>query len=184
MSSMGKIRLAHDIEKDSIVNGPGIRTVIWTQGCPHRCVGCHNPETHDCEKGNIISLELLFEELGDLDFQDGITFTGGEPFLQPEAILAIAKRYQHKNLWLYTGYEFKTILKMQEKNKIIKELMPYLDVIVDGRFEKDKKSLNDIFKGSTNQRIIDVVASLKQNKIVEKKFDNFIFQKQEKKIFL
>ena len=97
------VRLAHEIEKDSIVDGEGIRTVIWFQGCCHNCDECHNPETHDVNGGIVKKLDEMLLELDNSDFQDGITFTGGEPLLQLDAVLAIAEKYADKNLWLYTG---------------------------------------------------------------------------------
>ncbi len=171
---MIKVRLAYDIESDSIVDGPGIRTVLWFQGCPHRCFGCHNPETHDFTSGKLFSITEVLNTLGDLKFQDGITFTGGEPLQQPKAVLAIAEKYHDKNLWLYTGYDFQEILFMSEENDEIKQLLKYLDVIVDGKFDLRKKSLNESFKGSSNQRVIDVPASLQKNRAVEKSQENIM----------
>lgn len=81
-----KIRLAADLQPDSVVDGEGIRTVIWTQGCPHKCRGCHNPSTHDFEDGLLVDVEEVKKELAKIKYQNGITFSGGDPLCQPEAV--------------------------------------------------------------------------------------------------
>ena len=103
-----KIRLAAPLQYDSVVDGEGIRTVIWTQGCSHNCKGCHNPETHDFNGGTLVEIEDIKKELKNLKFQDGITLSGGDPFMQPDACLEIAK-FAKKiglNVWTYTGFTF------------------------------------------------------------------------------
>lgn len=156
-----KIRLAHPIQSDSIVDGEGIRTVIWTQGCIHNCKGCHNPETHDPNKGFLIDIEDLKKQIKDLKIQDGITLSGGDPLYQPEACLEIAKYCKSlgMNVWCYTGYTFEALIARGDKT--ILELLKNIDVLVDGRFILEQKSLNLMFRGSRNQRIIDVPRSLK-----------------------
>ena len=163
-----KIQLAADLQIDSIVDGEGIRTVIWTQGCPHHCPGCHNPETHDFNSGASIELDYVKEKISNLKNQDGITFSGGDPFVQPKACAEIAKFAKSKdlNIWCYTGYLFENLLKMSHANEDIANFLTYIDVLVDGKFEIGKKSLSTAYRGSTNQRIIDVQESLKHKKTI------------------
>lgn len=163
-----KIRLASDLQPDSIVDGEGIRTVIWTQGCPHHCPGCHNPQTHDSKGGALVDLEYLFNEIDELSAQDGITFSGGDPFVQAKECSMIASYAKKKgyNIWCYTGYTFEELLKLGQKRLEIMEFLEQIDVLVDGRFLLDQKSLDCIFRGSKNQRIIDVQESLKRNETV------------------
>ena len=163
-----KIRLAAYLQPDSIVDGEGIRTVIWTQGCPHNCEGCHNPETHDFNGGALVELEEVFDIIDTLEGQTGITFSGGDPFMQSKQCSKIAKYAIDKgyNIWCYTGFTFEQLLKLSETKKEIMEFLKTIDILVDGKFEIDKKSLDNIFAGSSNQRIIDVKKSLEQNQII------------------
>ena len=163
-----KIRLAANLQPDSIVDGEGIRTVIWTQGCAHHCFGCHNPETHDFKGGAEIDLEEIFADIDELEGQDGITFSGGDPFYQPKECFEIAKYAKKKklNIWAYTGYTFEELIDLSKEKKDIMSFLKEIDVLVDGRFILAKKSYNCIFRGSTNQRIIDVKESLKQKKVI------------------
>lgn len=158
-----KIRLAAGLQQDSIVDGEGIRTVIWTQGCSHNCKGCHNITTHDFNGGFEIDTEDIKKELSSLPFQNGITLSGGDPLFQADACADIAK-YAKKiglNVWCYTGFTFEKL-----KSKSAKELLKYVDVLVDGKFILEEKSYNLDFRGSCNQRIIDVQRSLKENKTI------------------
>lgn len=178
-----KIRLAAPLQIDSVVDGEGIRTVVWTQGCSHNCPYCHNPQTHSFESGYLEDVEKLKEQIHALKGQDGITFSGGDPLYQIEAVkeLAEAIKSYGMDVWLYTGFTFEEVLKM----KNIESLLKYIDVIVDGPFIYEEKSLDLPFRGSKNQRIIDVQETLKNNKITlytlkskktlrEKKQDIFI----------
>ena len=160
-----KIRLAAALQSDSIVDGPGIRTVIWTQGCPHHCRGCHNPSTHSFEDGELIPIEDICKEIDNLQNQDGITFSGGDPMCQAKACYHIAKYAKEKGLdiWCYTGYTFEELL--EKKDKDINNFLSVIDVLIDGKFILKEKSLNLRFKGSKNQRTIDVKKSLEENKI-------------------
>lgn len=165
-----KIRLAvAEIQRDSIVDGEGIRSVIWTQGCTHHCVGCHNPETHSFQEGIYIDVEDLKETISKLEGQDGITFSGGDPMEQAEACSELAKFCKEKNLnvWCYTGYTWEELLQRVEYFPAIGEFLKYIDVLVDGKFELTKKSYDVEFRGSKNQRLIDVQKSLKAYKVVE-----------------
>ena len=168
-----KIRLASNLQPDSIVDGEGIRTVIWTQGCSHNCLGCHNPETHSFTGGYEVEVEDILKELDELEYQDGITLSGGDPFFQIKPCLEIAKHAKKLNLnvWAYTGFTFDELLKMKDKNPDLAEFLTYIDIVIDGKFDISKKSLACKFRGSTNQRVIDVAKSLKQNKpVINKKY--------------
>ncbi len=159
-----EIRLSNPLQSDSIVDGEGIRCVIWTQGCPHHCKGCHNPETHAFNKGFLKDTKELIEEIKNLELQDGITFSGGDPMMQPTACAEIAKACKEMdlNIWCYTGFMFEELLE----DPIKVEFLKYIDVLVDGKFELDKKSYDAMYRGSTNQRIINVKESLKKGKCV------------------
>ena len=148
-----KIRIA-DIINDSIVDGPGLRLTVFVQGCPHKCRGCHNPGTHSLDGGKIMDTDEIAEIIKKNILLDGVTFSGGEPFLQSEALAKLAQDVKKMglNVITYTGFLFEDLIKDKSK-------MPLLlasDYIIDGRFEQDKKSLELNFRGSSNQRIIDV----------------------------
>ena len=160
-----KIRLASDkLLTDSIVDGEGLRAVLWTQGCSHNCKGCHNPETHSFEKGVLVDVEDIKSLIKELVLQDGITLSGGDPFFQPEAIKEIAKfaKQQGLTVWAYTGFTFEELVKYEKT----KDALKYIDVLVDGKFEIENRTLSLKFRGSTNQRVIDVKKSNKKNEIV------------------
>ncbi len=170
------IRLAVPyIQKDSIVDGEGIRSVIWTQGCPHHCPGCHNPETHSFTDGYEVEIENLFEELDKLESQNGITFSGGDPMMQPEACTLLA-RYGRKrglDIWCYTGFKYEELIEMSKYKPAILDFLKEIDVLIDGKFMLEQKSFDVIFRGSKNQRIIDIPKSLETKKtILISKYDN------------
>lgn len=186
-----KIRLARPIQSDSIVDGEGIRTVIWTQGCIHNCLGCHNPETHSFKSGFLVELDELKEQIENLNIQDGVTLSGGDPFCQIDACLELATFCQKigLNVWCYTGYTFDQLMVMAISNPNIIQLMKNIDVLVDGKFILDEKSLNLKFKGSRNQRILDIKKSLRVKKpiIIKKYKDEVIYRNiacQEKYLFV
>lgn len=160
------IRLAADLQIDSIVDGEGIRTVIWTQGCSHNCKGCHNPETHSFTGGALVDLDVIIEELENLEGQTGVTFSGGDPMFQPKECAILAKKVHElkMNVWAYTGFTFEELISMN--NPDIDAFLQEIDVLVDGKFELSKKSMDVKFRGSTNQRLIDVPKSLKEKKAV------------------
>lgn len=174
-----EIRLAAELQPDSIVDGEGIRTVLWTQGCSHNCEGCHNPMTHDFNGGFLKDVEELKKEISLLEMQDGITLSGGDPFFQVDAVYEIVKYCEEigLNVWCYTGFTFEKLLEMSLKNPKILSLLNKIDVLVDGKFILSLKSYDCLFRGSTNQRLIDVKKSLKTNKVVlyEKKKENDIY---------
>lgn len=156
-----KVRLASNLQSDSIVDGDGIRTVIWFQGCKHHCKECQNPETWNFDGGMEVDIEDIKEQLKKLKYQTGITLSGGDPFFQASAATEIAK-FAHSiglNVWTYTGFTYDEIINANDEKM---ELLKNTDALVDGRFEIDKKSLACKFRGSTNQRVIDVKKSLEE----------------------
>ncbi|MCI8588281.1 MAG: anaerobic ribonucleoside-triphosphate reductase activating protein [Bacilli bacterium] len=166
-----EIRLAADLQEDSIVDGEGIRTVLWTQGCPHHCPGCHNPQTHDFSGGLLVDVEDVKDRIDELKGQDGLTFSGGDPFVQAKACAEIARyaRSLGLNIWCYTGYTYEHLVAMAKEKAEIIEFLNEIDILVDGKFLLEKKSYSALFRGSTNQRLIDVKESLKQHMTVLKK---------------
>ncbi len=168
-----KIRLASDLQEDSIVDGLGIRTVIWTQGCSHNCPSCHNPSTHDFSGGEEVELDDVIYRLENLVGQDGVTFSGGDPMFQPKQCAVLARKVHdlNMNVWAYTGFTYEQLLN--SKNKDILDFLNNIDVLIDGKFDISKKSMDIRFRGSTNQRVIDVKKSLNQNKIIEIPVDDY-----------
>jgi len=172
------IRLAADPQIDSIVDGPGLRTVIWTQGCPHHCKGCQNPQTWNVDGGGLVPISEVKKFIDEIDDQDGITFSGGDPLYQVEACLELAKYIKSKglNIWVYTGYNYEDVIKMSKEKPVYKEFLKYIDVLVDGRFILEELDLNLLFRGSRNQRLIDIPKTLKSNKIIL--FDELEYNKE------
>ena len=162
-----KLKIA-GIARESIVDGPGIRFVVFTQGCSHRCPGCHNPQTHDPEGGNWISTDRLLEEIGKNPMLKGVTFSGGEPFEQPGPLAELTRGILDMGLDLisYSGYTFEELLQMGEEDPDLRYILENCRMIIDGRFQEDKKTLALPFRGSTNQRLVDVQASLKAGETV------------------
>lgn len=160
------IRLASAMQTDSIVDGLGLRTVIWTQGCKHNCDGCHNPETHNSNGGFETTTEHIIELLSTLKLQKGITFSGGDPFEQAVACAEIASAAHLIDLdvWVYTGYVFENIIKTNRTDW--KFFLNQIDFIIDGLFILSQKDISLKFRGSKNQRIIDVKASLMSERTV------------------
>ena len=152
-------------EQNSIVDGPGIRMAIFMQGCLHKCKGCHNPTSWPIYGGIRMDTEEFKKEMAKDPLLTGITLSGGEPFLQPLAALDLARAAHQRNLsvWCYTGYTYEQILEWEDARK---DLLREIDVLVDGPFEEDKKSLEILWRGSTNQRLIDVKESLKKGEVV------------------
>ena len=149
------IRIAGTVN-DSIVDGPGYRYTIFTQGCPHHCPGCHNPQSHDFEGGRVTDTDTILRQVRENPLLDGITLSGGEPFCQPEACRALAEAAHDlgMSVWCYTGYTWEKL--MQEADPARLALLEAVDVLVDGPFILAQKSLELKFCGSRNQRLIDV----------------------------
>lgn len=150
----GFIRLSGPLEHDNIVNGDGLRAVIWTQGCPNHCKGCQNPETWDYCGGFEITTKELCERLAKFPGQTGVTFCGGEPFVQPKACKEIAD-WVHKNLgwdvWSFSGFTYEQI---KEAGGDAWEFLKSLDALIDGPFILSKKDLSLRYRGSKNQRLL------------------------------
>jgi len=157
------------IARESIVDGPGLRFVVFAQGCPHRCEGCHNPATHDFNGGNPCELETIINAIDKNPLLSGVTFSGGEPFQQAEAFCRLAVKLKEKNLNLlsYTGYTYEELVKMGEEDKHIVKLLTLLDSLIDGRYILNERDLTLNFKGSRNQRFIDLNKTRETGKLVE-----------------
>lgn len=141
------------VVEESVVDGPGIRTVIFTAGCPHHCKGCHNPSSWNPDGGDEIEVDELVRRIK-MSGWDGVTISGGEPFLQSSALaeLVTACKSLGKNVWVYTGYTIEQLEAMQDE--AIQTVLDYADVLVDGRFEQSLRDMGLRFRGSSNQRII------------------------------
>ena len=153
------------VASDSIVDGPGIRTAYFAQGCPHHCEGCHNPETWAFGVGTPMEAEVLADIARSNPLCRGVTFSGGEPFAQAAGFAELAEllRSEGYEIAAYTGYTFEQLLKGTEEQK---KLLSLLDVLVDGPFVLAQRSLDLVFRGSANQRIIDVPKSLASGEVV------------------
>lgn len=156
------------IVQDSIVDGPGFRFALFTQGCSHNCEGCHNPQTHDFNGGSEMTVDEIVKKLLSNPLTDGITFSGGEPFEQASDCAEIAKIAREKglNVWAYTGYTFEQLLEKSKTNSGIARLLELTDVLVDGPFVLHEKSYDVAWRGSKNQRLINVPESLRLQKAV------------------
>lgn len=153
--------------KESVVDGPGIRFVVYAQGCPHHCEGCQNPETWDFMAGEEISEDLLFSLIRETKLLRGVTFSGGEPFSQAAAFASLAERVRSLGLDIvtYTGYTFEELLEMSKDDKDFKLLLERSDFLVDGRYIASERDLSVPFRGSRNQRLIDVVKWKSENRM-------------------
>ena len=153
-----------EIVEDTTVDGPGFRTSVYSSGCPHHCPGCHNPQSWSIDNGHPVEIEEILKVILDDPFAD-VTFTGGDPMFQPQGFTALAKAIKqrsNKNIWCYTGYRFEELLQ----NPAQRALLEQIDTLVDGRFIEALKDEELRFRGSSNQRIIDVQASLRKGDIV------------------
>ena len=160
------IRIAGTVN-DSIVDGNGLRYTIFVQGCPHHCKGCHNPQTHSFDGGKEVSISDLFDTITSNTLLDGVTFSGGVPFAQAKPLVELAdlvKQNTNLNIVTYTGYTFEEIITSNNPDWI--DLLNSTDILIDGKFIEDLKSYELRFRGSSNQRYIDVKQSLLQHKVV------------------
>lgn len=146
------------VEPESIVDGPGLRYVVFTQGCPHRCPGCHNPQTHDFAGGEPADIPAILAEIADDPLLQGVTFSGGEPFCQPEPLCGIAKAVKEmgKDVVAYSGYTLEELEKMGEADPAVARLLDLCDILIDGPYLEERRDLTLRFRGSANQRIIDL----------------------------
>ena len=163
----GVIRIA-GVVRESIVDGPGIRYVVFAQGCPHRCEGCHNEGTIDFSGGKLTETEKILADIEKDPLISGVTFSGGEPFCQAEEFSRLALRLKEKgmNIMTYSGYTYEELLRLSARDEYIKTLLDNTDILVDGPFILKKRDLELQFKGSTNQRYIDMNATRAQRRLV------------------
>lgn len=165
-----------DIKTVDVANGQGVRVSLFVSGCNHHCKGCFNAQAWDFDYGNDFTEKEINKIINELDhpYVSGLSILGGEPleYQNQQGLLPLLKivkeKYPKKNIWCYTGYEFDKdiVVNMFENWPQTKEFMSYIDILVDGKFEEDKKDLNLKFRGSSNQRIIDVQQSLKVHKVI------------------
>lgn len=158
-----------DIYYDSIVDGEGLRNVLFVAGCPHHCNGCHNPESWNYHNGKMTSVDEIFERLLDNPIADGVTFSGGEPMLYAKELLPLAKRIKEEtdfNIWCWSGWEFEEL----KQNKHQAELLKYIDVLVDGKFVLELRDITErnMYRGSLNQRVL----KLEKGEVVEELYPN------------
>lgn len=156
-----KIRLAA-ILNESLVNGPGIRRVLFSQGCSHNCEGCFSPHTHSYTDGVLIDMDEIIEDIRNNPMLRGVTFSGGDPWEQADKFAYIARTVKSfgLNVWCYTGYTFEYILENLNKRKGWHDLLNSIDVLIDGKYEVSRANARIRYRGSSNQRIIDVRESL------------------------
>lgn len=151
------------IVESTTVDGPGLRTTVYSAGCSHHCKGCHNPQSWNIGYGEMVEVEEVAQRL--LSTGENITFSGGDPIFQMEGfaeLASIIKQESNKNIWCYTGYKFEQLMLKPKAMELLKNI----DVLVDGRFEEKERDENILFRGSRNQRLIDVQKSLKLGEVV------------------
>lgn len=162
-----RLRIA-GITDDSIVDGPGIRLTVFVQGCPHNCEGCHNPQTHDFSAGVDMTVDEIMGRINANPLLDGVTFSGGEPFCQAAALSALGRMVHKKglNVITYSGYTYEYLKKNSDSENNYGKLLDISDYLVDGPFIADQKDMLIKFRGSRNQRIIDVKRSEENGSVV------------------
>lgn len=156
---------------ESIVDGRGIRYTLFTQGCPHHCKGCHNPQSWSADGGEWKNIEDIFAEFKKNPLLKGITFSGGEPFSQPEPLLKLAELVHSigKDVTVYSGYTYEELIAMEDE--AVKKLLLETDVLIDGRYVEEQRNLELLFRGSENQRVINMKATRDSGHVVEEEFD-------------
>lgn len=169
---MSQLRVA-GIVPESVVDGPGFRYAIFTQGCRHNCPGCQNPQTHDFEAGYVVDTDDLFAEMMEDPLIKGMTFSGGDPFEQPAPLaeLAVKAHAAGKDIMAYTGYTYEQLLAKAEQEPAVMDLLRQTDVLIDGPFILAQRNLELKFRGSDNQRVIDVRQSLASGEVVTFEFE-------------
>ncbi len=152
------------IVRESIVDGEGLRFVIFGQGCPHRCPGCHNPQTHDFSGGTVVPFSRLLSEIRKNPLLKGVTFSGGEPFCQAEAFARLARQIRtlpgKLDLTVYSGYTFEELLEKAKTEPGTAALLKEADFLIDGPYHSEERDLSLLFRGSRNQRYLDLKLSL------------------------
>lgn len=152
------------IIEDTTVDGPGMRTAVYAAGCTHRCPGCHNPQSWDIRAGRLMNVEEILHPILSDPFAD-VTFTGGDPMMQPEGFAELARAIRErsrKTIWCYTGYTYEALLTMPAR----RELLQHIDVLVDGPFVQSLRDEQLRFRGSSNQRLIDIPRSLRAKQVI------------------
>ena len=155
---MGSKLKVSGIIDESIVDGPGLRFTVFTQGCPHHCPGCHNPQTHDFNGGSWMDVDAIMDRFNEDPLLAGMTFSGGEPFCQPKPLAELARKVRAggKNIVAYSGYTFEALAEMAKKDPDIDALLSMCDLLIDGPYVESLRDLDLLFRGSTNQRILDL----------------------------
>ena len=170
LKNVETLRIA-GVVKESTVDGPGFRYVIFTQGCPHKCEGCHNPETHDFNGGKLVPIDKIVQDIKKNPLLAGVTISGGDPLMQAGQVAKLLDKLDKKlTVMVYTGFTYEYLLKNANDNNKYMDLLERTDILIDGKFVKELIDENLIFRGSSNQRAIDVKNSLKENKIIIHKF--------------
>lgn len=156
-SNVLRLRIS-GIIAESIVDGPGFRYVVFTQGCPHGCRNCHNPQTHDFSGGRTVDPLSLLPEILENPLLSGVTFSGGEPFAQAEALLPLARAVKRQGLHLlcYSGYTYEQLRELRQQQPAVGELLSLCDTLIDGPYIDEQRDLTLLFRGSTNQRILQL----------------------------
>ena len=151
------MRIAATVQ-DSIVDGPGLRFTVFVQGCPHHCPGCHNPQTHDFSGGFDADIPAILDAIREDPLLDGVTLSGGEPFCQAEALLPLVREVKKmgKTVFAYSGYTLEQLLELGKTHPAVLELLKLCDTLVDGPYVEALRNLDLEFRGSSNQRIIDL----------------------------
>ncbi len=169
-----EIRIASVID-DSIVDGPGIRMTIFFQGCAHGCVGCFNQETRDFNGGHLCEISKIYDAALKNPLLNGITLSGGDPIYQVNGASKLVKLFKNTSLdiMVYTGFTYEELLEMEKNNKDLQAFLDNIDYLVDGRFDISKKDISLKFRGSSNQRIIDMKKTRKEGKIIETDFSDY-----------
>ena len=170
---MAELRLA-GVVRESFADGPGIRFTVFTQGCSHNCAGCHNPQTHSPDGGYMTTTEKLLCEIDKDPLLSGVTISGGEPFMQAAAVAELVQRVRERamNVITYTGYTMEELLEGLDAHPDWHALLEATDLLVDGRFVLELRNPSLRFRGSSNQRVIDAAASLRENRPVQTDWPN------------
>jgi len=181
MMDQGRTLRLAGVARESIVDGPGLRFTVFCQGCPHHCPGCHNQSTHDFEGGTDADIDDILSAIDKNPLLSGVTFSGGEPFCQPEGLYALAREIKNRNLHVtvFSGYTYEELATMAQgkdnTGRAIAGLLDLTDMLIDGKFEMALKDLTLPFRGSSNQRIIDMNRSREKGEIVlDDKYMNVI----------
>lgn len=160
------LRIAGTVQ-DSVVDGPGLRFAVFTQGCLHHCPGCHNPETHDPDGGTLVSVSSIVDAMNSNPLTTGLTLSGGDPFLQAAQCIPLAKaaKASGRTVWIYTGYPYETLCSPEAPEEW-QQLLDCADVLVDGPFLLEQRSFSCSFRGSANQRLIDIPKSKEAGRVI------------------